>query len=84
MAKRKRKKTAPKRGKGKKPGAVARKKPAKRIARKAVAKKVAKRAVPKKVAAPKEPPTPVAAITEETVVDIIEKPVPGVVVVTEL
>lgn len=84
MAKRKRKKTALKRGKGKKPSGAARKKATNRTVRKAAAKKAVKRAVHKKAAAAKERPAQVAAITEETIVDIVEEPASGVMVVTEL
>jgi hypothetical protein len=90
-----RKKTATKRGKGKVRGVAARKKATKRAGGKTVAKKTAKRAAVKakskksatrkKVAppameAPQQPP----AVSEETVIiDIVEEPAPGVLVVTE-
>jgi len=79
-----RKRSRFKRGRGTKRPTAAHKKAAKRTARKTAAKKVAKRTPRKKVAVPKEPPTQAAAITKETVVDIVEEPAPGVVVVTEL
>jgi hypothetical protein len=55
-------------------------------ARKQAIKPRAKRTAPKKAAPPlSEAPTQLAEATEETViVDIIDEPVPGVVVVTEL
>lgn len=84
MAKRKRKKTGLKRGKGKKRATAIRKKAAKHAVRKVPAKKVAKRAPRKKVTVRKEPPARLAEVTEETVIDIIEEPLPGVTVVTEL
>jgi hypothetical protein len=84
MAKRRRrvsagKKTALNRGKISKRGA-----PVKKTAtrRKSTTKKVAKRLAGKKPAT--MPKIPVAAITEDTIVDIIEQPAPGVTVVTEL
>jgi hypothetical protein len=94
----KRKKTASKRGKGRAQAKPGRKKVAKPTVRKKSVKKVAKRTAAKtkakkpgtkprvtrtapKKAAPQQP----AQVTEETVVvDIVEEPVPGVVVVTEL
>jgi uncharacterized protein YhfF len=55
------------------------------MAKKQTIKPGAKRTVPKKAAPPPiEAPTQLAEATEETViVDIIDEPVPGVVVVTE-
>jgi hypothetical protein len=95
MAKRKqrvlaRKKTASKRGKAHTRAKSAPKKAAKRIALKTKAKKQVtkahvKPAAPKR-AAPRaaEPPRqPVLAPDETVIFDIIEEPVPGVVVVTE-
>jgi len=84
MAKRKRKKAGPKRGKGKKRGTAIRKKVAKHAVRKASVRKVAKRTPRKRVARPKEPPAHLAEVTEETIIDIVEQPAPGVTVVTEL
>ena len=95
MAKRKRralgrKKTAAKRGKARARVKSTRRKVAKRAGRKTKAKKQttkprAKRAAPKKVTPQSvEPPRQPAGATEETViVDIIEEPAPGVVIVTE-
>jgi hypothetical protein len=95
MAKRKRralgrKKTAAKRGKARARVKSTRRKVAKRVGRKTKAKKQttkprAKRAAPKKVTPQSvEPPRQPAGATEEAViVDIIEEPAPGVVVVTE-
>jgi hypothetical protein len=95
MAKRKqravaRKKTAAKRGTARARVKSTRRKVAKRASRKTKAKKQttkprAKRGVPKKVTPQSvEPPRQLAGATEETViVDIIEEPAPGVVVVTE-
>jgi len=91
MAKRKRrvlarKKTASKRGKARTSAKSAPKKAAKRIAVKTKAKKQVTKAHVKS-AAPKrgaEPPRQPALAPNETVIfDIIEEPVPGVVVVTE-
>jgi len=84
-----RKKTASKRGKARTKAKSAPRK-AKRIAVKAKAKKHAtkaraKRAVPKK-AAPRPAELsiqPAEALDETVIVDIIEEPVPGVMVVTE-
>jgi hypothetical protein len=99
MAKRKRKRTASKRTKKKVWRAPARKKVAKRAGRKALRKKAAKRAAVKakskkraarkKAAVPtmearQQPAEAVAEIIETTVVDIVEEPAPGVVVVTEI
>jgi hypothetical protein len=95
MAKRKRrasarKKMAAKRGKARARIKSTRRKVAKRAGRKTKAKKQAtkpraKRAAPKKVTPQSvEPPRRPAGATEETVIiDIIEEPAPGVVVVTE-
>ena len=95
MAKRKRralgrKKTAAKRGKARARVKSTRRKVAKRAGGKTKAKKQtirprAKRTAPKKTGPrPTEPPRQPAGATEETViVDIIEEPAPGVVVVTE-
>lgn len=89
MAKRKRrasarKKTPSKRRKGSKRSVAVREKGAKRAARKTTARKQAKRLARKKPAAPKRPQKPVAEIIEDTIVDIVEEPIPGVTVVTEL
>ncbi len=86
MAKRRRrvsarKKTTLKRSRGSKRSAPA-KKTNRRTTRKATTKKVAKRVSRKKPAT--TPKIPAAAITEDTIVDIIEQPAPGVTVVTEL
>ena len=85
-----RKKTAAKRGKARARVKSTRRKVAKRAGRKTKAKKQtirprAKGMAPKKTAPrPTEPPRQPAGATEETViVDIIEEPAPGVVVVTE-
>ena len=95
MAKRKRqalgrKKAAAKRGKARARVKSTRRKVAKRAGGKTKAKKQtirprAKRTAPKKTGPrPTEPPRQPAGATEETViVDIIEEPAPGVVVVTE-
>jgi hypothetical protein len=95
MAKRKRravaqKKAAAKRGKARARVKSTRRKVAKRAGRKTKAKKQtirprAKRTAPKKTGPrPTEPPRQPAGATEEAViVDIIEEPAPGVVVVTE-
>jgi len=95
MAKRKqrrltRKKTASKRGKARTRAKSAPRKTAKRVTTKTKAKKQAtkaraKRAAPKKAAPrPPGPPRKPAEAPDETVIfDIIEEPVPGVVVVTE-
>lgn len=95
MAKRKqrtitRKKMASKRGIARKRAKSAPRKIVKRVAVKTNAKQKAtkvraKRAAPKKAAPrPTEPPRQPAEAPEETVIfDIIEEPVPGVVVVTE-
>ena len=95
MAKRKRqalgrKKAAAKRGKARARVKSTRRKVAKRAGGKTKAKKEtirprAKRTAPKKVTPQSvEPPRQPAGATEEAViVDIIEEPVPGVVVVTE-
>ena len=84
------KKTAPKRGKARTKSKSAPKKAAKRVAVKTKAKKQAtkaraKRAASKKTAPrPTEPPRQPAEAPDETVIfDIVEEPVPGVVVVTE-
>ena len=92
-----RKKTSPKRSKRSTRTAAARTKTTKSKRRKAVAKKVRKRpavkAKTKKRAARKKAARPAketakqaasAEITEQTIVDIIEEPVPGMVIVTEL
>ena len=84
------KKTAPKRGKARTKSKFAPKKAAKRVAVKTKAKKQVtkahvKPAAPKR-AAPRaaEPPRqPVLAPDETVIFDIIEEPIPGVVVVTE-
>ncbi len=86
MAKRRRrasarKKTRLKRGQGSKRSALA-KKAVRRTTRKTTGKMVAKRVARKKPAT--TPKVPVAAITEDTIVDIIEQPAPGITVVTEL
>jgi hypothetical protein len=92
------KKTASKRGKGRAQVTPSRKKAAKRAGRKKGVKKLAKRTAVKtktkklttktrvKRAAPKKaaPQQPAPATEETVVVDIIEEPVPGVVVVTEI
>ena len=84
-----RKKTASKRGKVRTRGKSAPRMTAKRDAVKTKAKKQAtkaraKRAAPKKAAPRTEPPRQPAQAFDETVIfDIIEEPVPGVVVVTE-
>lgn len=85
-----RKKTASKRGKVRTKAKSAPRKAAKRVAVKTKPKKQAtkaraKRAAPEKAAPrPTEPPRQAAEAPDETViVDIIEEPVPGVVVVTE-
>jgi len=95
MAKRKqrasaRKKTASKRGKVRTRAKSAPRKAVKRVAMKKKAKKQAtkarvKRAASKKAAPrPTEPPRRLAEAPDETVIfDIIEEPIPGVVVVTE-
>lgn len=95
MAKRKRrasarKKTAAKRGKARARVGSIRRKVAKRAGRKKKAKKQttkprAKRAVPKKVTPQSVEPLrqPAGATEEALIVDIIEEPVPGIVVVTE-
>ena len=95
MAKRKRralgrKKTAAKRGKARARVKSTRRKVAKRAGRKTKAKKQttkprAKRAAPKKVTPQSVEPTrqPAGATEEAVIVDIIEEPSPGVVVVTE-
>jgi hypothetical protein len=95
MAKRKRravaqKNAAAKRGKARARVKSTRRKVAKRAGRKTKAKKQtirprAKRTAPKKTGPrPTEPPRQPAGATEEAViVDIIEEPAPGVVVVTE-
>ncbi len=89
MAKRRRrvsarKKTALRRRKGSKQATIARKKTTKRATRKTTAKKVAKRIAGKKPTAPKQRQKPVVEIVEDTIVDIVEQPAPGVTVVTEL
>jgi hypothetical protein len=84
-----RKKKASKRGKARTRGKSAPRMTAKRDAVKTKAKKLAtkaraKRAAPKKAAPRTEPPRQPAQAFDETVIfDIIEEPVPGVVVVTE-
>jgi membrane protein involved in colicin uptake len=93
MAKKKqavaRTKTASKRGKARTRGKSVARMTAKRGAVKTKAKKQAtkaraKRAAPKKAAPRTEPPRQLAQAFDETVIfDIIEEPVPGVVVVTE-
>ena len=95
MAKRKRralgrKKTAAKRGKARARVKSTRRKVAKRAGRKTKAKKQttkprAKRAAPKKVTPQSVEPLrqPAGATEEAVIVDIIEEPAPGVVVVTE-
>jgi fructose-1,6-bisphosphatase/inositol monophosphatase family enzyme len=76
-----RKKTTLKHGKGGKRSAAA-KKTVRRTTRKPTAKKVAKRVAGKKPATTQK--ISVDAITEDTIVDIIEQPAPGVTVITEL
>jgi hypothetical protein len=92
------KKTVSKRGKGRAQVTPSRKKAAKRAGRKKGLKKVAKRTAVKtktkklttktraERAAPKKaaPQQPVSATEETVVVDIIEEPARGVVVVTEI
>lgn len=71
---------------------AARKKPAKRakISAKAARKKAAKRARPKKRPAktrakmtPRKAPRKSVAVVEDTMIDVVDEPVPGVVRVTE-
>src|SRR5664279_2113118 len=90
MAKRKqrvvaRKKTASKSGKARTKAKSGPKKAAKRIAVKTKAKKQATKARAKRAASKKAAPQrqPAQAFDETVIFDIIEEPVPGVVVVTE-
>ena len=90
------KKTAPKRGKARGAAKSARKKAVKRATRKTIAKKTVKRAAvkakPKKRAVRKKAAPPVSQTLQQTtaeseeimVINIVEEPVPGVVVVTKI
>lgn len=89
MAKRRRRvsarrKAALKVRKGSKRGTTVRRKATKRAGRKTTAKKLPKRVVRKKPAASKRLQKPAPEIIEDTIIDIIEQPAPGVTVVTEL
>ena len=61
-------------------------KPRAKLSRKKVAKRATPKRQPRKTAgkmAPRKPPRQKAAAVEDTIIDVIDEPVPGVVRVTE-